>query len=97
MSKIKKKHLSSRNYEVIEAIAAFGLSFLVKEMVNKGYEKITQKPAPENPNDSHSGLKEVIIYSLCLAVVSTGVKLLVRGGIANKWENLKGDLPKRLS
>lgn len=93
----KNKYLTEKNFETFEAVAAFGISFLTKELVKKGWEKITKTPPPENPYSTKASVKEVILFSVSLALVSTSIKLLTRGALAKQWDKLEGNLPKRLT
>lgn len=92
----KNEQLTSKRFEILELIAAFGISLVAKELVKKGWEKTTQTPAPENPYSSRASVKEVILFSVSLALVSTGIKLLTRNKLAKQWDKMGGDLPKTL-
>ncbi len=95
--KIKKnKYLTESNFDSLEAFAALGISFLTKELVKKGWEKITKTPPPENPYSTKASAKEVILFSMSLALVGTSIKLLTRGALAKQWDKMDGKLPKRL-
>ncbi|HET8860067.1 DUF4235 domain-containing protein [Marivirga sp.] len=92
----KKKYLTEGNYEIIETFAAFGISYLAKELVKKGWEKVTKTPPPDNLYSSKMIAKEVLLFSLSLAVVSTSIKLLTRGVLATQWDKFDSELPERL-
>ncbi|MBK6265979.1 DUF4235 domain-containing protein [Marivirga sp. S37H4] len=94
---IKKKYLSKKNYQVLETISALGISLLTKELVKKGWKKITKTPPPENPYSTEASVREVILFSVSLALVSTSIKLLTRSKFAKQWDKLEGELPKNLS
>lgn len=96
MTLINKKYLTKRNYQVLETISAVGISFLTKELVKKGWQKVTHQHAPENPYSKESNLKEVILFSISLAVVGTTFKLIARDKFAKAWESLDGELPEYL-
>lgn len=93
----KNKYLTKSNYETIETFAAFGISYLAKELVKKGWTKITKTPPPDNLYSSKMIAKEVILFSVSLALVSTSIKLLTRGTLAKQWDKLNGELPERLT
>lgn len=93
----KNKYLTESNYDSLETIAAFGVSYLAKELVKKGWAKVTKTPPPENLYSSKVSAKEVILFSVSLALVSTSFKLLTRGVLAKQWDKLDGKLPERLT
>lgn len=93
----KNKYLTENNYDSLETVAAFGISYLAKELVKKGWKKITKTPPPENLYSSKVSAKEVILFSMSLALVSTSIKLLTRGALAKQWDKLDGKLPERLA
>ncbi len=93
----KNKYLTKNNYETVETIAAFGISYLAKKLVKKGWEKVTKTPPPENLYSSKVIAREVILFSVSLALVSTSIKLLTRRLLAKQWDNLDGKLPDRLT
>jgi hypothetical protein len=92
----KNKYLTESNFDTLETLAAFGISFLAKKLVKKGWEKITKTPPPENPYSAKVSAREVILFSVSLALVTTSIKLLTRGALAKQWDKLEGELPKRL-
>ncbi|WP_296621655.1 DUF4235 domain-containing protein [Marivirga sp.] len=93
----KNKYLTESNYNSVETIAAVGISYLAKELVKKGWKKITKTPPPENLYSSKVSAKEVILFSVSLALVSTSIKLLTRRTLAKQWDKLDGHLPERLT
>ncbi|GAA5034340.1 hypothetical protein GCM10011506_27590 [Marivirga lumbricoides] len=96
MTLINKKYLTKRNYQVLETVSAVGISFLTKELVKKSWQKITRQQPPENPYSNESSLKEVILFSISLAVVGTTFKLIARDKFAKAWKELDGELPEYL-
>ncbi len=93
-----KKHskLSKRNYSVLESALTIGLSFLAKELIKKSWEKVTDKPAPENPESDKNDLKEVIVFTMSVALIGAAVKLITRSNLSKRWDKLGGELPKKL-
>ncbi len=97
MKPIKKKYLTENRFKALEFIAAFGISFLAKELVKKGWKKVVKTPPPDNPYSSVASIKEVILFSVSLALVSTSIKLLTRHKLAKQWDKMDGDLPQELN
>ncbi|WKK77317.2 DUF4235 domain-containing protein [Marivirga salinae] len=93
----KNKYLTESNYDSLETLAAFGISFLAKELVKKGWKKFTKTPPPESLYSSKVSAKKVILFSMSLALVSMSIKLLTRELLAKEWDKLDGKLPERLT
>ncbi|MTI20994.1 DUF4235 domain-containing protein [Fulvivirga sp. RKSG066] len=90
-------YLTKRNYAIAAGITAFALSSAAKYIVKKSYKKITGNEAPQNPEVKHADLKEVVLFSVGLALVSATVKTIGRKYFAKQWTALDGELPKHLS
>ncbi|WP_019038264.1 DUF4235 domain-containing protein [Psychroflexus tropicus] len=91
-----KTYLTEKNFEVVSLVAAFGMSLLAKEVLKTTYEKTTDTPAPDHPSSAQHNLKDVLMFSVGLALVSTGVKLLTKHKIAKHWKKNEGKLPQHL-
>ncbi len=97
MKLLKNKYLTEKNYHILETVSALGISLLTKELLKKAWKKVMKTPPPENPYSTEASIKEVILFSVSLAVVSTSIKLLTKNKFAQQWEKLDGKLPKELS
>jgi len=91
-----KTYLTEKNFEVVSLVAAFGMSLLAKQVIKSTYEKTIEAKAPDHPSSTQHSLKDVVLFSVGLALVSTGVKLLTKHKIAKHWKKNEGELPQHL-
>lgn len=83
-------------YNLLAGGAAILAATLVRKGMEKTWEAVNNKVAPENPADPETSWREALIWSVASGVVIGLARMFAQRGAAAGWHRLMGYNPTRL-
>lgn len=83
-------------YNLLASGAAIVAAIVVRNAMEKTWELVNNKVAPENPADPETSWKEAVVWSIASGVVIGLARMFAQRGAAAGWHRVMGYNPTRL-
>lgn len=92
-----KKYLTAKRYDLVSKAVSIIVTIVVKSLAKKGWKMFSFKKPPLNPQNKYSSTKEVLAFSIGMAILTAVSKVFARQGLSKGWSELDGRLPSQVS
>lgn len=89
MNKKAKKY----SWSILSTLVALATSMVLKNTIEKSWEKTTKRKAPKTPTEKHVDWKEAIAWAVISGIIVSVAKLLTTKLTHDSWERLLGESP----